>query len=210
MLEEKKKFQYSVTKPILFLFLLFFIESIKSIFDLNLVPFGVFPREVFGLVGIVTAPLIHSNFEHLFTNTFPLLVLGTSIIYFYPESSKKTLPIIYFVPSMFVWAFARESYHIGASGIVYGLAAFVFFSGVIRKDRRAITLTLLTIFLYSGIIVGLFPTKVGVSWESHLFGFLTGLVLAVLFRKNDPYKKYDWEDEESTENIRDLKISHRK
>ena len=210
MLEEKKKFLHSLKTPILFLLLLFLIESAKSIFELNLTFLGILPRKIFGLVGIITAPLIHSNFEHLFANTFPLLVLGTAIIYFYPKSSKKTIPIIYFIPSLLVWFFARESYHIGASGIVYGLAAFIFFSGVIRKDRRAVTLTLLTIFLYSGIVVGLFPTKIGVSWESHLFGFLTGVLLAIIFRKNDPYKKYDWEDEKATEDIRKLKVSYKK
>jgi membrane associated rhomboid family serine protease len=210
MLEEKKKFLYSLKTPILFLFFLFLIESTKSIFELNLFSLGILPRNISGLVGIITAPLIHSNFEHLLSNTFPLLVLGTAITYFYPESSKKTIPIIYFVPNLLVWIFARNSYHLGASGIVYGLAAFIFFSGVIRKDRRAVTLTLLTIFLYSGIVVGLFPTKVGVSWESHLFGFLTGALLAIIFRKNDPYKKYDWEDEEKTEDVRKLKVSYKK
>ncbi len=208
MSEERKKFLDSLKIPVLFLFLILIIELAKYLSNNSFVQFGILPREISGLVGILTAPLIHSNIKHLFSNAIPLLVLGTSIYYFYPESSKKTIPFIYLFTNVLVWLFARESYHIGASGIVYGLASFLFFSGVIKKDKRAVTLALLTSFLYGGLVVGVFPTKEGVSWESHLFGFLVGLVLAVLFRKKDLFKKYDWEDEELEEDIRNVEISH--
>jgi len=210
MSEERKKFLDSIKIPILFLSLILIIELAKYLSNNSFVQFGILPREISGLVGILTAPLVHSNIEHLFSNAIPLLVLGTSIYYFYPESSKNTIPIIYICTNILVWLFARESYHIGASGIVYGLAAYLFFSGVIKKDKRAITLTLLTAFLYGGLVVGVFPTKEGVSWESHLFGFLTGLVLAILYRKKDPFKKYDWEEEELDEDVRNLEISYKK
>ena len=210
MSEERKKFLDSIKIPILFLSLILIIELAKYLSNNSFVQFGILPREISGLVGILTAPLIHSNIEHLFSNAIPLLVLGTSIYYFYPESSKNTIPIIYICTNILVWLFARESYHIGASGIVYGLAAYLFFSGVIKKDKRAITLTLLTAFLYGGLVVGVFPTKEGVSWESHLFGFLTGSVLAILYRKKDPFKKYDWEEEELDEDVRNLEISYKK
>lgn len=210
MSEERKKFLDSLKFPILFLFLILIIELAKYLSNNSFVQFGILPREISGLMGILTAPLIHSNIEHLFSNAVPLVVLGTSIYYFYPESSKKAIPIIYLSTNILVWLFARDSYHIGASGIVYGLASFLFFSGIIKKDKRAITLTLLTSFLYGGLVIGLFPTKEGVSWESHLYGFLTGLVLAMLYRKKDPFKKYDWEEEELEEDIRKVEISHRK
>lgn len=210
MSEERKKFLDSLKMPVLFLFLILIVELAKYISNNSFVQLGILPREISGLVGILTAPLVHSNIEHLFSNAIPLLVLGTSIYYFYPESSKNVIPEVYLFTNIFVWFFARESYHIGASGIVYGLASFLFFSGVIKKDRRAITLALLTSFLYGGLVIGVFPIKEGVSWESHLFGFLVGLVLAVLFRKKDPFKKYDWEDEELEEDIRNIEISHEK
>lgn len=210
MSEERKKFLDSLKLPVLFLFLILIIELAKYLSNNSFVQFGILPREISGLMGILTAPLIHSNIEHLFSNAVPLVVLGTSIYYFYPESSKIAIPIIYLSTNLLVWLFARDSYHIGASGIIYGLASFLFFSGIIKKDKRAITLTLLTSFLYGGLVIGIFPTKEGVSWESHLYGFLTGLILAILYRKKDPVKKYDWEEEELEEDIRNIEISHRK
>ncbi len=210
MLEEKKKFLNSIKFPFLFFFIITLIEIIGYLFDINFIPFGILPRNTFGLVGVFTAPLVHSNIEHLYSNVIPLLVLGTSIFYFYPISSKRVVAIVYFTTNILVWIFARESSHIGASGIVYGLFSFLFFSGVFRKDKRAITLSVLTIFIYGGMTYGIFPTKEGVSWESHLFGFITGIFTAYFFRKNDIYKKYDWEDEELDVEVRDLKISHKK
>ena len=210
MSEERKKFLDSLKLPTLFLLLILIIELTKYLSNSSFVQFGILPREALGLLGIITAPLIHSNVQHLFSNAAPLMVLGTSIYYFYPESSKKAIPIIYLSTNTLVWLFARDSYHIGASGIVYGLASFLFFSGIIKKDKRAITLTLLTAFLYGGLVIGLFPTKEEISWESHLYGFLTGLVLAILYRKKDPFKKYDWEEEELEEDVRNLKVSYKK
>lgn len=210
MSKEKKKFIASIKFPFLFLFIISILEIISAYFSLSFVQLGIHPREAAGLLGIFTAPLIHSNLEHLYSNAIPLFVLGTSIFYFYPTSSKKITIIVYIFTNVLVWIFARDSYHIGASGIVYGLFSFLFFSGVFRKDKRAITLSVLTIFLYGGMVYGIFPTKEGVSWESHLFGFIIGILTAYLFKEQDVYKKYDWEDEELDVNVRELKISHKK
>ncbi len=210
MFEEKKKFLSSMKFPFLFLFLIISVEIIGYLFDFNFIQLGILPRKVFGLVGVFTAPIIHSSLEHLYSNAIPLFVLGTSIFYFYPTSSKRVVAIIYLLTNVLVWIFARESYHIGASGIVYGLFSFLFFSGVFKKDKRAITLSVLTIFIYGGMAYGIFPTKEGISWESHLFGFITGIFTAYIFRKNDIYKRYDWEDEKLDVDVRELKISHKK
>ncbi|MDA3861237.1 MAG: rhomboid family intramembrane serine protease, partial [Melioribacteraceae bacterium] len=196
--------------PFLFLFIITAIEITGYLFDLNFVHLGILPRNALGLVGILTAPLIHSNLEHLYSNAIPLFVLGTSIFYFYPIGSKRVVVLIYFLTNLLVWFFARENYHIGASGIVYGLFSFLFFSGIFKKDKRAITLSVLTIFIYGGMTYGIFPTKEGVSWESHLFGFITGILTAYIFRKKNIYKKYDWEDEDLEIDVRELKISHKK
>ncbi len=210
MFEEKKKFLNSIKFPFLFLLIIISVEIIGYLFDLSFIQLGILPRKVFGLVGVFTAPIIHSSLEHLYSNAIPLFVLGTSIFYFYPTSSKRVVVIIYLLTNILVWIFARESYHIGASGIVYGLFSFLFFSGVFKKDKRAITLSVLTIFIYGGMAYGIFPTKEGISWESHLFGFITGIFTAYIFRKNDIYKRYDWEDEKLDVDVRELKISHKK
>lgn len=210
MSSEKKKFLDSIRIPILFLAIIIVIEFVSSLLNLNFVQLGILPRNVAGLIGILTAPLIHSGLGHLYSNVIPLFVLSTSIFYFYPTASKKITLIIYFFTNILVWIFARESYHIGASGIVYGLFSFLFFSGIFRKDKRAITLSVLTIFLYGGMAYGIFPTKEGISWESHLFGFIIGIFTAHFFRIKDVYKKYDWEEEELNVDVRDLKVSHKK
>lgn len=210
MLEEKKKFFNSIKFPFLSLFICIFLKIIEYTFNLNFIHLGILPRKTFGLLGIVTAPFVHASLEHLYSNAVPLVVLGTAVFYFYPSISKRTVISIYFITDILVWIFARESFHVGASGIVYGLFSFLFFSGIFKKDKRATTLSMLTIFLYGGMAYGIFPTKEWVSWESHLFGFITGIFIAYIFRKKDIYKKYDWEDEELDVDVRELKVLYKK
>lgn len=210
MKENRRKFTKSLVIPSLFILIVILIKLIEVIFNLNFITYGLYPRNLHGIFGIFTAPLIHSDFNHIISNVFPLFVLGTSIEYFYSESSKPTLIISYFLTGTLVWVFARPSFHVGASGIVYTLASFLFFRGVIKRDKRSITLSLLVIFLYSGLVIGLFPIKEGVSWESHLIGGIVGLILAVVFRKKDNFKKYDWETEDTIEDIRKLEVSYTK
>ena len=131
----------------------------------------------------------------------------TVVLYFYPKVAYKVFTIIYFGSGILVWFFGREVYHIGASGIIYGFVSFLFFSGIFRKDNRSIALALVVIFLYGGLIWGVLPVEKGVSWESHLFGAIVGLISAFIFRKVDPPKRYDWEDENSDTPIRDLEVS---
>jgi membrane associated rhomboid family serine protease len=170
---------------------------------------GLLPRNTTGLLGIVTAPLIHGDFSHLISNTFPLIVLGWIILFFYPKVSFFLFIFIYLVTGLLVWIFARQVYHIGASGIVYGFVSFLFFSGLFRKDNTSITLALIITFLYGGIVWGMLPGMKGISWESHLLGAVTGLIAAFLFRKVDPpAKKYDWEDEPDDFDVDDLEVSY--
>ena len=210
MAEEKSKFIHSTYIPASFILVIIIIKIIESILGISFVNFGLYPRTIHGLLGIITSPLIHSNIEHLFSIVFPLLVLGVSINFFYPESSKKTFLISYLLTGFLVWIFARESYHIGASGVAYALFSFMFFSGILKRDKRSITLSLLVVFLYGGLIYGVFPIKEGISWESHLIGLIVGLFTAVFFRKKDIYKRYDWEDEKLEEDIRNLEVSYKK
>jgi len=195
--------------PLIFPILLWIIHLTAQFIGLDLYKMGLLPRNTTGLLGIVTAPLIHGDFSHLISNTFPLIILGWIILFFYPKVSYFLFIFIYLVTGLLVWIFARQVYHIGASGIVYGFVSFLFFSGLFRKDNTSITLALIITFLYGGIVWGMLPGMKGISWESHLLGAFTGLVAAYVFRKVDPpTRKYDWEDEPDDFNVDDLEVSY--
>lgn len=190
------KLSKSIFIPFTFIVLVWLVYLSQSTFNLPFAHYGILPRELSGIAGIFSAPLIHADFGHLISNTPALLILSITILYFYPDSSLKVLASIYLLTGIFVWLFARQVYHIGASGIVYGLLGFLFFSGVFRRDNRSIAIALLVTFIYGGLIWGVLPGMKGISWESHLFGGITGIFIAFVFRKEDPYIKYDWEKEE--------------
>ncbi len=180
--------------------LLWLVKIIESVFGLNLVEYGVHPGRTDGLTGIVFAPLVHGSFTHLLANTAPLLILGTALLYGYPKSARIVIPAVYLGTGLGVWLFAREVYHIGASGLSFGFMFFVFTVGALRWDRRAIALSMVVFLLYGGMIWGILPTRPGISFESHFFGAMIGLLLAVLLRNLDPQlpeKKYSWEEEEN-------------
>ena len=168
----------------------------------NVIPdtcFGVRPREALGLRGIFLSPFLHGGFKHLLANTFPLLILGTTVLYFYRSIALRIWLYIYLASGIWVWALARaNTCHIGASGIIYGLAFFLFFSGIFRKDRLSLGIALIVSFLYGGLIWGVLPAEPGVSWEGHLFGAIAGIMTAYLLRKSGPpppRKKYSWDIE---------------
>jgi membrane associated rhomboid family serine protease len=177
-----------------------FVEVLSG-FDLGFL--GIYPLRASGAIGIITSPLIHGDFSHLLANSIPLLVLGTALFYFYKEISVKVLILLYAMVGVWVWVFAREAYHIGASGLVYGLATFIFFSGLIRRNMRLMALAMIVAFLYGGMVWGVFPEffpEKNISWESHFMGILAGLVLALFYRKEGPQREvYNWEEEDDDE-----------
>lgn len=181
-----------------FVALLWVVQFLSWGLDLELQGFGVRPRQLAGLPGILLAPLLHGGFSHLIANSAPMLVLGTAMLYLYPNSAVKVLPAVYLGPGVAVWLFGQPfSVHIGASGLVYGLVSYIFAAGVIRRDRRAIAASMLVYFLYGTLVWGVLPIRAGVSWETHLAAALIGLAMAIAFRHLDipPRKRYDWEDE---------------
>jgi len=198
--EARKIFQ-SLFLPSLFVVLLWIIKFGEFSTNTDLGFLGVFPRKLFGLAGILTSPLIHADFKHLFANSIPLFVLGGCLFYFYRVIAVRTFFLVYIITGICVWAGAREAYHIGASGVVYGLAAFLFFSGIIRRDGKLLAITLLVTFLYGSMVWGIFPQffpEKNISFESHFWGLISGTILAIYFRKIGPQRtKYDWEDEET-------------
>jgi membrane associated rhomboid family serine protease len=195
--------------PLLFPVVLWIVHLLSLLFNEDLSKLGLLPRNLVGLLGILTSPLIHADFSHLISNTIPLIILGWIIFYFHPKVSYILFIFIYLVTGLLVWIFARQVYHIGASGIVYGFVSFLFFSGIFRRDNTSIALALVITFLYGGLVWGMIPGWKGISWESHLFGAITGFVAAYLFRKIDPpKKKYDWEDEPEDFDVKDLEVSY--
>ena len=171
---------------IAFLWLIYWIE-IR--FDYNFNEFGILPRDLKGLRGILFSPFIHSTASHLFNNSIPFFVLLLSLLTFYREISFRVLTYGIFFSGLFTWVIGRESYHIGASGIIYLLFSFIFFSGIIRKHYRLIAMSLIIIFLYGSMIWYVFPTEDRISWEGHLTGFIVGILLSFLFRKKGIVKE---------------------
>jgi membrane associated rhomboid family serine protease len=137
------------------------------------------------LIGIVTGPLIHGDIFHLISNTIPIVTLCTALFYFYYRIAGEIFAWIYLITGFWVWLLARDAYHIGASGIVYGLASFLFFSGIFRRNSRLLVVTLIVLFLYGGMVYGVFPNPLEprISWESHALGAVCGVLLAIYFRK---------------------------
>ncbi|NJM24683.1 MAG: rhomboid family intramembrane serine protease [Bacteroidia bacterium] len=148
---------------------------------------GILPREPIGLIGIFTAPLVHANILHLVSNTIPMVFLGTVLFYFYPNIGRAVFYRSYFLTNILVWLFARPANHIGASGVVYGLAFFLIFFGFFKRDFRSIFISIVILITYGGVFYGVLPTDPSVSWESHFAGALVGLYTAVVFGT----KKYD-------------------
>jgi membrane associated rhomboid family serine protease len=198
----RKKLLLSLIIPGIIVFFMWLVKIIEVLFGLDLSSFGIFPLTVEGLPGIFFSPFLHSNFKHLFNNTLPLFFLSVSLFYFYPEVALKIYWWTLILTGLLVWIAGRTAWHIGASGLVYGIASFLFFSGIIKKHFRLIALSLLIVFLYGSMVWGLFPgVYENVSWESHMLGFFSGAILAILFRNEGPQRPvYEWEEEEEGEN----------
>lgn len=194
----RKKLLLSMIIPGIFVFLMWLTKIIEILFDIDLSKFGIYPLTEKGLYGILFSPFIHADFGHLFNNSLPLFFLSIALFYFYSEVALKVFIWTYFLTGLLVWLAGRDAWHIGASGLVYGLASFLFFSGIIRRYFRLIALSLLIVFLYGSMVWGLFPgVYKNVSWESHMLGFFSGVVLAVSYRNQGPQRPvYEWMDEE--------------
>jgi len=197
----RKKLLLSLFIPAVFVFLMWLVKITELLFGLDLSFLGIYPLKAEGLPGILFSPFIHADFKHLINNSFPILFLGTIVFYFYSEVAFRVLIWTYILTGILVWFGGRDAWHIGASGIVYGLASFLFFSGIIRKYYRLAGISLLIVFIYGSMVWGMFPgVYQNVSWESHMLGFVSGIFLAVFYRKEGPQAPvYEWMDEEEDE-----------
>ncbi|NVO02512.1 MAG: rhomboid family intramembrane serine protease [Bacteroidetes bacterium] len=198
--KEKRRVLKSVIFPLSFLILIWIVKLIEHFYQLDFGTFGIFPLKIEGLKGILFSPLIHGDFKHIGANSFPLFFLLWGVFYFYKEVAYKVFFFSYFVTGIWVWLFARDAFHIGASGLVYAFGSFLFFSGLIRRNTQMMALSMLIVFLYGGMIWGVFPLKDQVSWESHLMGGVAGLILAIFYKNIGPQRKqYIWDIEPENE-----------
>lgn len=187
--------------PFLFVIILWIIKGIELFFDISFSFFGILPLQIKGLPGIALMPFLHGDINHLIANSLPIIILGSGLFLFYKEIAFKTFFLIWIVSGIWIWLFARgDSYHIGASGLIYGLASFHLFSGFIRRNTRLIAFSLFVIFLYGSLFWGMFPDffpKKNISWEGHLMGALAGILFAFYFRKEGIQREtYDFNDDE--------------
>ena len=186
--------------PILFLIIMWGVKLIEYSFRLSFADYGVKPLSLGGLKGILFSPFIHSDFKHLINNSYPILILGGMLFFFYKKIAKQLFLWLFFIAGFLLWVIGRPSFHIGASGLIYALASFLLVSGIIRKTPRLTAVSMLVIFLYGSMIWGLLPTKEPISWEGHLAGFIAGILVAIFYRNEGPKpKKYQWEIDEEIE-----------
>lgn len=197
MLEEKKRFIYSLVFPGFFLLLIWAVKFFEISMELSFVHGGVYPRRWSGLQGILFSPLIHGDWKHLINNSMPVFLLSVALFYFYRDIAYKIWLLIYFMGGVLLWGLGRDAYHIGASGLIYGLAAFLFLSGLIRKVRSLTAISLLVVFWYGSMVWGLLPFDFEVSFEAHITGAVSGVVLAIIYRDQGPEpERSELEDEE--------------
>ena len=186
--------------PILFVLIIWIVFWVEIRFGLDFNNFGIRPRTFEGLRGILFSPFIHGDIKHLFNNSIPLLVLSTALFYFYNNISWKILLFGILLTGLLTWGIGRPSNHIGASGVIYLLASFLFFKGIFSKYYRLIALSLIVVFLYGGLLWFVVPVEPGISWEGHLSGLITGFLFALIYKeKIEIQPKYEWEKPEYKE-----------
>lgn len=200
---EKKRARLALLPAIVFIVLIWlvFIVDYAGLLPWNLSRLGIFPGEVSGLWGILFSPLIHSSFSHLLSNTLPLLILIWFLFYFYSKIAFGAFVCLWLSSGFLTWVIGRSSYHVGASGLIFALLFFLFFSGILRKYIPLVAVSMIVAFIYGSTIWSIFPiTEVvdaSISWEGHLSGAISGLIFALVFRKQGPQKpEVVWEEEE--------------
>ena len=169
--------------PFRMVFLMWLLFSIEFYYHVELSKFGIIPRQLMGLPGILLAPFLHVNIIHILSNTFPFVILSAMLFYFYDKIAKAVFFRSYIITNILVWCFAREVNHIGASGLIYAIASFLIFLGLFRRDRFSLIVSIIVLALYGSLANGLIPNNPSISFESHIIGALVGLFTAYEFRK---------------------------
>lgn len=198
--QEKKHLFYSAFVPACVVVAMWLTYIVDISFQLNLSRYGTMARSIERLAGIVTMPLLHGNWEHLLSNTIPVLVLGTALYYFYGTIANRVMWLTWLLSGFLTWCIADEGLHVGASALIYGLNLFLIVSGLIRGNNRLLAISFIMIFLYGSFMWGVFPSftePLQISWQGHLAGLLTGSMLAFFYRKDGPQKEeHHWDEDE--------------
>lgn len=207
--EERRKFLGSLVIPLFIVVVMWVVKIAEVSFSINLGRWGLMPQTSRGLIGILTMPFLHGNWDHLMANSIPVIVLGTALYYCYPTLANRVMLFSYLGSGLLTWCLGQPaSIHVGASALIYSLNLFLIVSGFIRGNRQLIVIALIMVFLYGSFIWGMIPALAipqNISWEGHLSGAIIGVALALLLRKEGPQKEvYHWnEDEEKDDDPND-------
>jgi len=194
----KRQFLNSIFIPFIIGIIMFLSFILEKGMDWDFHIAGIFPRRIENIWGIFTLIFVHADWSHLANNVISFVLLGSFLYYFYKELASKVLIISYVFSGLILWIIGRDSWHIGASGLIYSLAFFLFFSGIIRKYVPLIAISLIVAFIYGSMVWHIFPwqNQDPISWEGHLAGGIIGFVLSIVFRNEGPQKPEKiWEDE---------------
>lgn len=206
---EKQKFFGSLIIPLIIVALMWVVKLAEVSFGVDLGRYGLRPQTAQGLLGILTLPFLHGGWEHLMANSIPVIVLGTSLYYFYPTLANRIMLFSYLGSGLLTWCIG-DTYttHVGASALIYSLNLFLIVSGFIRGNRQLIVISLIMVFLYGSFIWGMIPSLArpqNISWEGHLSGAVIGIALAILLRKEGPQKEvHHWEEDEEEDGLTPL------
>lgn len=202
-MSENTYFKFSnsvIIVPLLAVLSIWTVYWLEVSFRFNLNQYGIYPRTLVGLRGVLFGPFIHGSVGHLYNNTIPLALLLAALVYFYPKIWMRVLCWGILLSGILTWIIGRPSYHIGASGVIYILASFIFFKGVFTKYYRLVAVSMIIVFIYGGMLWFIFPIQEDISWEGHLSGFIAGLLFAIFLKAQIPVpSKFKWEAEDYNE-----------
>jgi membrane associated rhomboid family serine protease len=183
-MELTQRLRNSIVRPLSLLLIIWLVFILDHVLGLQWASYGVLARDQSGIKGIFFMPLLHGSWGHLLSNTPPLFALMAMLWFFYPRIAAPAFLMIYVLAGLATWTFARAGvYHIGASGVIYGLVAFLFWNGLFRRNMKAIVISLIVLFYYGGLFMGILPGQQGISWDGHLLGALAGIFTAYIFRR---------------------------
>lgn len=208
-----EKLRRAIVWPLVTLSLIWIVFALEYISGSNWFIYGIAPRKMHAIGGIFTAPFLHGDIGHIISNSIPLFTLMALILFFYPRVAKSVLLMLYLGTGVAMWLFAdpevifqaypKSNYHIGASGVVYGMVTFLAWNGIFRRNLKAIAIALVVVFYYGGLIWGVLPLQERVSWEGHLLGALVGIFAAYWYRDriedDEKRKPASWEIEPDEE-----------
>jgi len=196
--EERRHFIHAIFIPIIICILMIMSYVLEKGMQWDFHSAGVYPRRIENLWGIFTIVFVHADWGHLANNVLSFVILSSCLYYFYKQIASKIMLISYLFSGLILWVIGRDNWHIGASGLVYSLAFFLFFSGIIRKYVPLIAISFIVAFLYGSMVWHIFPwqLKDPISWEGHLAGGIVGFILSIIYRNNGPQKPIKvWEGE---------------